>query len=900
MSNRFLNTANVPLQLTIQSGVPYYIAVMLDSTSFSAASWTAYSSSNIPASLGTVQGWHTVWVGLSGASSDPAADPQQSWNAIRLNLDLTGPVLVATNATNVTLPVLQLGGYAAEPLSSISYGLSNAAGVLTNQQALVTDQYYDMGIGEFTTNYFCCLDIALTNGLNVITLLAADMAGNITVTNFNFTLDYSGKTVPAMQIIWPPDGSLVSGASFTCRGSISDPTASLTALSVDTNGDTNIYAAAVGRDGNFWVQNLPLNAGTNLFSISLTDVLGSNVLTNINIVQSALALTMDDVSLSPQLWQPTINLSGTLSDWAYTVWVNGVQGTNDGYGNWSASGVPVDHGRYASFVVAAYAVGQTQPGGAIGLYPEKPPRVYVSSYQATSVTYYDELWATLPSTGPSSVLENDFGASTNIVNWTDGSTGSWYFAAFDEATNWNGEIDWTNVSLQTAASPVSSWPNLLAGTPTNIVNGSICDVPSSWTPPIVFEHCDLAVPYPDMAGSSTTYFTAYGNTIGTITNTGMRHAQTPVNYQTAGPPGSTAQNLYIFSCSATNNMPLVMEAPPDWVPADSPATAIPPQNIAIGTLGSPGPDGNLYLVLPDNAEVELTPTVSGVAYFIFGATNGDPVAAPKYTLMHQCVATNPPDQSRLTLGVGEEVNFFFSPPLPTNATWAGGAAGSFSPTTGPNSLFTATNTFGAGGGSIRIFSPREIFNAVRVCPPTNSFVVTNTQRALDLQGNRIIYQPGQAGAATEFQLLVFPTNVSQAYVKLGELKVIATNIFGCFTNTAIYTNTTDTDITNGLVNIGHTTAGYWFNTWNDDLYYDRVWSPRILPPYSAGSFQWVIPTRWKPGENGPQTNLFVTTQTISVDSNGTVTITKCANQNLTNFSTNVGVMRTTNGTTSYW
>jgi len=63
-TNRYVNRTNAPLSLAVQSGVPYYWAVLLDNTNFGGASWTAYTSSNITASLGANQGWHTVWVGL--------------------------------------------------------------------------------------------------------------------------------------------------------------------------------------------------------------------------------------------------------------------------------------------------------------------------------------------------------------------------------------------------------------------------------------------------------------------------------------------------------------------------------------------------------------------------------------------------------------------------------------------------------------------------------------------------------------------------------------------------------------------------------------------------------------------------------------------------------------------
>ena len=49
----------------------------------------------------------------------------------------------------------------------------------------------------------------LTNGLNTITLHATDMAGNVTVTNFSLTLDYSSRTNPPLvNLYWPQNGTL--------------------------------------------------------------------------------------------------------------------------------------------------------------------------------------------------------------------------------------------------------------------------------------------------------------------------------------------------------------------------------------------------------------------------------------------------------------------------------------------------------------------------------------------------------------------------------------------------------------------------------------------------------------------------------------------------------------------
>jgi hypothetical protein len=106
----------------------------LDNTNFGAAGWTPYTSSNITANLGTTPGWHTVWVGLRGLP----ANAQQTWKAVRLNLDLSAPTLIVTNATNLTIPMLQLAGYANEELASLTFDLANANGTLSNQTGVMT------------------------------------------------------------------------------------------------------------------------------------------------------------------------------------------------------------------------------------------------------------------------------------------------------------------------------------------------------------------------------------------------------------------------------------------------------------------------------------------------------------------------------------------------------------------------------------------------------------------------------------------------------------------------------------------------------------------------------------------------------------------------------------------
>ncbi|HEY5233558.1 MAG TPA: hypothetical protein VIK35_08505 [Verrucomicrobiae bacterium] len=266
------NDVNTDLiSATISGGPASAMAVLVDDTNLADAVWVPFSA--VPYVLfGTNDGVYQITFGFIGS------DGQTNWTSASVTLDTTPPLLVVTSPTDgiVTQPVMQLQGYSPEALSSIGYDMTNAAGLTTNQQILVLDQFYDTNVFKFTTNTFQGFDIPLTNGLNTITLHATDLAGNATMTNFNFTLDYSSKTNPPLiQLKWPQDGMKVCGSNILWTGSISDPTATVVAQAVDGVGNTNIINGAVGRNGNFWVQNVPLSGGTNTLTLTVTDEAGN-------------------------------------------------------------------------------------------------------------------------------------------------------------------------------------------------------------------------------------------------------------------------------------------------------------------------------------------------------------------------------------------------------------------------------------------------------------------------------------------------------------------------------------------------------------------------------------------------------------------------------------------------
>ncbi|MGA2868757.1 MAG: hypothetical protein ABSF34_06325, partial [Verrucomicrobiota bacterium] len=535
VTNNYVNSMNAPVQLNITGGSPSFVAVSVDDTNYANdADWRPFASTNLNANLGLVQGWHNVWVGLKGFPTNATV----TWQEKQLNLDSTPPVLVITNPaiSTVGVPMIQLQGYSSESLSSISYDITNAAGLLTNQSALVVDQYYDTNTLEFTTNYFQCYDVPFTNGVNTITLHATDWAGNVTTTNFSYTLVLNTNP-PVVNLYWPQNGMQISSysASSVWRGWVSDPTASIAVQIVDTNGNTNMFYGAAGRDGNFYVT-VPLASGTNTYTLTAQDQAGNVTSTNLTVMQSSVNFSVNAVKAG----QTTV--TGSINDSGYTVWANGVMATNNGDGTWTTQITPIDVG---GGTVEAEAIPNNDNGGngsgggeagngsgssgnpnsasavAAQTTVNAPQGVFISTYHLNDVvTYLEEAGATP-------------WLFTNIVNWQDGVGGNGVnFAMYYAYTADLIDSSWL----------ASSWPQSPSGPSMEIYglvqNGSYSSLIYASTnygtsgPTLNQEHCDF---------NHTTTFDndpVYNET---------RTADTEMKLATGGPSGSTRRNLWRIS-----------------------------------------------------------------------------------------------------------------------------------------------------------------------------------------------------------------------------------------------------------------------------------------------------------------------------------------------------------------
>jgi hypothetical protein len=370
--------------------------------------------------------WWEAANGLNPLENDSAADPDGDGasNLAEYNyqtnprnpnsrpavqLTFTSPV-----NTSTYLPVIQITGQLNLNLRTISYSVTNASGVLADTAGFVTARTVTPGPG-FTNSPsthsagFQCFDVPLTNGVNTVGLRFTDAYGLTHLTNVTFTVNFAASpAAPQATLLWPGQGAVIAAETFTLRGRLDNPTAQVVAR-ITLGGTEQEFGGVVERDGTFWLEDLPTPpSGT--VQLVATDAAGKASTNTFSVSRSAVTLNLNPPA-GPELWNSTVDLSGTVSHTNYVFYVNSRRASVNASGGWIATNVPVNAGGVATFAFRGGEISNIVPlgfpapmagnGGQGGLYQlptgnpggfgdgssvdaifdfDKPPRIVVASY----------------------------------------------------------------------------------------------------------------------------------------------------------------------------------------------------------------------------------------------------------------------------------------------------------------------------------------------------------------------------------------------------------------------------------------------------------------------------------------------------------------------------------------
>jgi hypothetical protein len=153
LGNQNFNTTNATGTFLVLEGLPGYETVLVNDTNLNDAAWQPYDG-NIYLNLGPTDGVYQVWFGLKGLTTNA----QPTWMGTDVTLNRSKPrIFITSPVTNVVAtPYIQLQGFSALPLAGVTFDVSNAVAVVTNQEGNITGHFIDTNTSSYTTDYFQC------------------------------------------------------------------------------------------------------------------------------------------------------------------------------------------------------------------------------------------------------------------------------------------------------------------------------------------------------------------------------------------------------------------------------------------------------------------------------------------------------------------------------------------------------------------------------------------------------------------------------------------------------------------------------------------------------------------------------------------------------------------------
>jgi hypothetical protein len=344
------------------------------------------------------------------------------WSSRSITIQRGTPTLWIVSPTNylTSQPIIQLQGLTSRHFNDLRYEQFDSVGKKVASDDQGANMSFDGGYKfKPSDNRFTFFNVNLSAGTNTFVFYGKDEFGNEMTTNTVFVFSTAhDHTPPLIDVHWPKPNAELAGASFTMRGRMDDPTATLEARIRTKDGSTT-NEALVERDGYFWFDDVPLALGTNQITLTATDAAGNSSETNFTVIgREGPVVTLDPVN-PPDLWKPFIAVTGSVAPPNYDVWINGVQAKVASDGTWSAQRVPIlsPNGGTAVFEMSTLPKTATPAN--------KPKASEVVAAQASLSTNAVLLNASAPSCGVFRLHLSDTAgksfvilASTNLVQWT--------------------------------------------------------------------------------------------------------------------------------------------------------------------------------------------------------------------------------------------------------------------------------------------------------------------------------------------------------------------------------------------------------------------------------------------------------------------------------------------------
>jgi hypothetical protein len=265
---------------------------------------------------------------------------------------------------------------------------------------------------------------------------------------------------------------------------------------------------------------------------------------------------------------------------------------------------------------------------------DKPPRLYIKeygesqheSYHKSGTDYYlysdgYGTWGWILVEG-TNIFNNSF-SFDDTDNYQDGMPGAYFQNYHEHDISYTLTTGYNEDDVVTLTWPQCVWPNIY-GNESKIKNINSYYGSDQYTnystntstqyASIGQEHCDINV------SGALTYIPDGPDDVGgliTESQAATRSAHTTLKFQTGGKSTSKLRNIYGLSGSSKQYYYQMAsyESVPGWNVTSN--VNIQSKNITIGSYGALNTNGTKYLILPDNADVDLTPYVAGVDYYTF-------------------------------------------------------------------------------------------------------------------------------------------------------------------------------------------------------------------------------------------------------------------------------------------